>query len=41
MGKDSKIRVIVRITTLRGAENFEEIAKVADGCMLARAYLSL
>jgi len=31
----------VRITTLRGAENFDELARASDGCMLARAYLAV
>jgi pyruvate kinase len=41
MGRDTRMKVLVRITTKEAVDNFAEIVKSADGCILARAYLAV
>lgn len=40
MGKDCRMRVLVRITTKEAIENFEAMLNEADGCIIARGYIS-
>ena len=35
------MKAIIRITTIKAVENFEKLIKLADGCLLARAYLAV
>jgi pyruvate kinase len=34
------MKILVRITTKEAVERFDEILKEADGCIIARGYIS-
>ena len=34
------MRILVRITTKQAVEKFDELLKEADGCIIARGYIS-
>ncbi|CAD8138601.1 unnamed protein product [Paramecium octaurelia] len=40
LGSSTNIQIFVRITTQEGINNFDKIMEIADGCIIARAYLA-
>lgn len=41
LGENTEMKILVRITTKAAVDNFQEIIKEADGCIIARAYISV